>query len=897
MARYNSGIYSLNEFKERAVLKLAPDAFVSFNNAYGHKIVSATPDGPTAYKDNPKGKSLDYHGGISAISVTNSVSPPGAGTCSLTVVCPQYEGLHESYYVEQDDGTKVPYFLPLMEVKVFMKGRFMPGAGFVTDGWDSAPTAGNSPRYYPVFWGFVSGISESYSGGVSTFNLTCRDMLGWWEYQNVNIVPGAINKNLGGQGMPSAATLFRYMNSWEIILNLFQEVGYDSFMYPAALKSGQIPNATPDSWRDDGDTKGSFALMRDHAVSYWDERFPFKKIISDTIKGIKSESILEMFGLAGRMDLSTTGGKDSSVKYVDPTQVGVERGQTTPQTNKKEDKDVALSNKVSPETGAILLSASNLMTAAVTPDFGMMNKVLPYGNFSETTVSNDAEPITESKLGIAAKVTDDLGFEFFLDFNGNFVFKPPFYNLDTSATNTFRILPSDIINFNENFETSLVVNAIDVTGPLVQTVTGPPISASHWDFASIAKFGLRYKSVKLPFGSNAKQLQALAVSEMAKANALTTTATLEIPLRAEMRLGYPVYIDHIDSFFYVKGITHSITFGSSATTSLTLDSKRSKVRNGTGAVMRAYIYRTVESIVQSSFGVKGLDPSAWPAGMKAAIDQRIKELNGSNSRVVRSDKSVAENQDMQDKGPSTRDKIYANQGFYQGLAHGLYTVAPSEAYYSLSPVSSSNALAPSKVTSRTLSEITYFTEDSVPYTDVSGYLHIGAFPFGANLQLAADFSLQDRTKLGFGTQLAHDLVSIGSDDQSISDATNVPDQNAVNNDHIADPSARAKTQAQDDSVKRDPKVTSDQLVGIGATEATASSLGYDEVNTYGPLKHENLPGTDARAKGNEAASKAIIAQGNFPLTNPATAPQGTDAQAAANVNSYITNISALAKTK
>lgn len=798
-SNFNSGIYSLNEFKEKGVLKLAPDAFVSFNNSYGHKIVSATTNGPLDYKAGSRTRSLDYRGGISSISTSTSVAP-GQGTCSLTVVCPQYEGLHENYYVEQDDGTKVPYFLPLMEVKVFAKGRFLPGLGIDSD---SDLHAENSPRYYPIFWGYTSSISESYSGGITTFNLSCRDMLSWWEFQNVNIVAGTLNQKMGGAPLSPTGTVFRYMSPWEIILNLFNEVGYDTFTYPSNLKGNtQLPNSLPGYYEGES---GAFAQMKNHTMAYWDERFPFKRVVSNSYKKEKAESTLEMFGLSAVIDLQ------NEVFFQNPDDVQAIK--TTEVKDQKakipvEDSNNPSSGKVDQSNGVIRLRANNLQDAKVGVDFGMLDKVMPYGNFAETGVSGDPEPTTESKLAIAAKVTSDIGFEFFLDPNGNFVFKPPFFNMDVSRTTSFCVSPADIISFNDNFDVTQVVNAVDVTGPMVQNVTTVHVSASHWDFQSIAKFGLRYKSVQLSFGSNAEQLQALAVSEMARACGLATTASMEIPLRPELRLGYPIYITHMDCFYYVKGLSHSINFGSAATTSITLDSKRSKVRDSEGKIMRAYTYRTMESLTKpGQVNEKALSGSQQESLQNHIKDRYAPAVSGSGTAApVTGTSEVFEQPANNPVG--LRDQLNAQSGFFSGLSNGLYMPIPSEAYYGAQGVTSGGVGDSTTQSDRSLTELVYFTKDSVPYTDVNGYNHIGAFPFGANLLLNNDFTLRDKVMLGSDqnvvTGLTSDVLAIGATKQDLTPAP-ASDKVAPDMVHAGDKKpARKDTNAVTDKTQDKP---------------------------------------------------------------------------------------------
>ena len=68
----------------------------------------------------------------------------------------------------------------------------------------------------------------------------------------------------------------------------------------------------------------------------------------------------------------------------------------------------------------------------------------------------------------------------------------------------------------------------------------------------------------------------VTVVELEKKNVNTNGCTLSIPMRPELKPGYPIYIEHIDTFYYVSGISHSFSFGSDCTTSLTLTARRKK---------------------------------------------------------------------------------------------------------------------------------------------------------------------------------------------------------------------------------------------------------------------------------------------------------------------------------
>jgi hypothetical protein len=54
------------------------------------------------------------------------------------------------------------------------------------------------------------------------------------------------------------------------------------------------------------------------------------------------------------------------------------------------------------------------------------------------------------------------------------------------------------------------------------------------------------------------------------------TCNVTIPLRPEIRPGYPVYIPYMDTFYYISGVSHTFGYQSSCQTTLTLTAKRNK---------------------------------------------------------------------------------------------------------------------------------------------------------------------------------------------------------------------------------------------------------------------------------------------------------------------------------
>lgn len=780
---FNSGIFSLNEFV-RSTTKLAPDLFVTFNGGFGTTI--ATP----VLKEDQSGtafssSTIGFKGGITSVSTSASTQPPGGGSCTIQVTSPPYRGMHTSYYVDNPDGTRTPYFQPLMEVKVYAKGRFLasPKAGEVG--------AENSPRYYVIFWGFITGINHSQSGANANFTLNCKDMLYWWNYQNVTITQSPINTKYGGKPIAPTGTALRFLNPWEIILNLFAETGFDNFVYPTFSNGGQqLPNESPKHMLSNGkDDPGSLELLIRKTSEYWSKRFGASRVVpsGDTLNQgdgsiLKTYNTLEMFGMQGKLNLAETFTRGEIGDFKNSRQGGLNKevgeGKAsntnantvttaeTPRGTTDVDKANATASDTTPKEDGLIYRMTKDMSvlAEVTTDFGLVGKVMPYANFSDNMPG--VEATTATKLEIANTATQNTHMEFYQDPNGTFVFKPPFYNMDTSASRIYRIMADDIININESVEIDGIVNGLEVTGPMLYLATVVRYSASHYDFGSIAKYGLRYRSMQLPYGNNVEELQALAVAEMSLTNAQATTASLEIPLRPEMRMGYPVYIDHLDCYYYVVGINHNFNFGSSASTTLTLTAKRPKMWDYTGAEsedgqpapMRAYIYRTKDSYYRE----KILSQPGADSFSTEEIDAKVREMAKKDIQnsidladINDGDKQGSERPSEFSEEASPRDLRDKTSGFISTPDPGLYVATKSPAYWDSVAVTSSNTVEASGTIStntgdRTLNELVNITRDSTPYTDVNGYLHIGGFPYGANLSISDTYDIKDLTQLGVG---------------------------------------------------------------------------------------------------------------------------------------------------
>ena len=83
MGRYggDSGLFTMAEFKNRGVVKLAPDALVYISGSIGSKVVA-----PVSGKE----QQMDFADGITSISIQNNVDPPGSSTATVELTTPIY---------------------------------------------------------------------------------------------------------------------------------------------------------------------------------------------------------------------------------------------------------------------------------------------------------------------------------------------------------------------------------------------------------------------------------------------------------------------------------------------------------------------------------------------------------------------------------------------------------------------------------------------------------------------------------------------------------------------------------------------------------------------------------------------------------------------------------------
>jgi len=232
------------------------------------------------------------------------------------------------------------------------------------------------------------------------------------------------------------------------------------------------------------------------------------------------------------------------------------------------------------------VSGGNYVYTKVRTCENQMQAMYPY----KTTDGRDggqSESQQRTKLEVALEVAKNVHWEFFLDMDGTIVFKPPFYNLDVRTNEPSVVRDIDIINYTRTETEQGAITSMYVTARPDATQQPQSKFGGWWiDWPLALTIGLRHEPREEWRIMSASQAKQFAQAELVKHNAMLDTLEITIPGRPELRLGYPIYIEPLDSFYYVYNIDHTIQTGGTFTTTLALKSKRSRIRDASGKPRR-----------------------------------------------------------------------------------------------------------------------------------------------------------------------------------------------------------------------------------------------------------------------------------------------------------------------
>ena len=523
----------------RTLVRHTPDAIV-YINGHAEFEVCATCN-----------KKLDINKYITSVSCdpsTESIS--GA---SVNFVIPK-----TSSDVFSHDGNYV--LRPGLEVIIYMRGYF-PMEGYALLGQEDQ--GGDAPvyPYYQVFRGVVTEVGHEFSGGFYSASMTCSTILNFWQNQYLSTNGAVFGPRPANSGVAPdlSGHSFTGASPYSIIYTLMR-TGFGA-AYSVGWTIGQKTNVSA------VDESSGESLFH-HAAEWWEKRWQ-----SSTTK-------LRMFGFDGTMfnsfEQSYVGmfGSGASKKFVLSYNTVPDGNTSNFDMTEGRLAAARIIGYNGSETTAAFMDSNGyrmdiLKMQAFTYDLGRVANV----NFFETEYM--------SKMEIAESIKEITGFELYQDVDGDVVFKPPFYNMDTSDDPVYCIEDRDLISISET-ESEPEATYVKGTGGLFGNSTGilsgefGTKQGMYVDWRLVAQFGWREASFESHYLNNASQLFVSAISRLDIANASVKTAQISIPIRPELRPGYPIYVRSLDCFFYIKSMSHSFSPGSECTTSITGIAKRAK---------------------------------------------------------------------------------------------------------------------------------------------------------------------------------------------------------------------------------------------------------------------------------------------------------------------------------
>lgn len=422
--------------------------------------------------------------------------------------------------------------------------------------------------YYHCFHGVVTRVDHSYSGGVQTVSVSCSSMLHFWGYHNISTNASVFGARPSNSKLKTSMVGHNYtgMHPFEIMYSLY---------YDMAGAAGGVGYALRDKTNQTATSELSGESLFSLNIKYWEKRFNTRF------------NRLRMHGATGELFSAAQAHFLANLSSSRLTNLVRDRFLDT--NTRKDSSDRILSQAVSlnlfskSKLEAFLFAQKQRETASSGGgmEINLVEMQAFVSNLGQWGQVNLFESTHETKLDIAQKVTEVTGFEFFQDVDGDFVFKPPFYNLDTSASRVYRIKDIDIISISFS-EGEPDVTYMTVKGSHFKNLQGVGVD-NEWgvrgqyiDYRLVAQFGWRAQSFETSYFTNPKAMFYAAVNRMDILNIGVRSAQVTIPIRPEIRPGYPVYIEYLDAFYYCPSFAHQFSLGSSCTTALTLVGKRAK---------------------------------------------------------------------------------------------------------------------------------------------------------------------------------------------------------------------------------------------------------------------------------------------------------------------------------
>jgi hypothetical protein len=510
----------LQSVQEREVIKQAPDIAVYID---GQAYL-------TNYFLGAEGTTVPFNDYVTAFQAGYDIDN-FIPSCSITLVVPYaLDSLFRA-----PGGNNI--LKTMSEVRVFMKGFYF-------------SERGNS-MYYQVFRGYLSAISYKPDSKHTTINLTCRGVMGLLEKMQLDLKPSA-SQSASMHVTPltsNQASMSPYGMMQDLFTRKWLIDGFDNY----SLKQQKMDKSNP------------YYNVVTEDIARWNA------LLYEIARDV------HIFGVPDVFTNSKTATKAS------------------PADGTKDKDTVADAGK---RIGT--LSASDDATK-LKDYYEAIRNYLPDMSFSSIQLLNSH---VVNRLERLTQIVNMVGFEGYQDIDGGIVIKPPLYNLDVTnvgtgslaantpaaaviqaygVNNPFVIKLSEILDEDEGEDESAIrltrMTARGSLNPLFQLSGTENIVAvsEEIDLPKLSQFGLRAEpphNAAWLHDSDVKGLYGFCVSELARANKGFRTYSVVIPVRPELKLGFPIYFPHKDIYAYPKSISISHVEGGDSTMTITMDSLR-----------------------------------------------------------------------------------------------------------------------------------------------------------------------------------------------------------------------------------------------------------------------------------------------------------------------------------
>lgn len=580
-------------WKENAktVVRYTPDALVFLNGDTGLRTETL------------QHKRIDIQPYITQVSCDHGTQP-GTASASISLSLPATLG--SAIFREGNSLLRVG-----LEVHIYLRGYYeVAGAVQLDKGqhdyeevMKNLPITPNSPEenkrlgeasfvrpYYHAFHGVVTNFSYDYASGFYNAGLECTGMLHFWQYMDMSTNASLFGARPTGSQLQMSLVGHNFTGDspFAVIWKLYRD---------SAGAAGGVAFALSSSTNVQAPTRTGETTLFHQTQRYWERRFlqgmyrlrmfgangAMFNTSTQAMLGRMSSAQIQAAISSDRITAATTTGAlnegNDPMRFWDGTGRG--NGQQASQSRQyiMERIGGTATPNLAIESDEILmarrLSERSSMGLAVEQLQAYVNDISMYGQV------NLFESSYESKLDIAIAAANAAGYEFYQDVDGDLVFKPPLFNMDTKPLTAYNVQPHEVISISYK-EAEPACTYFIMKAEAFRNMNGLGLSGewgvrgSFIDYKLVAQYGWRPGNWECALYSDGRSAFWGAVGKMAVQNKGMFSATLTIPLRPELRCGFPIYIKHIDTYYYIDNMSHSFQFGAQCTTTLQLVARRQK---------------------------------------------------------------------------------------------------------------------------------------------------------------------------------------------------------------------------------------------------------------------------------------------------------------------------------